>query len=554
MKTRWIVTVGIILGMVLGFRGLLYSTVTREPVDLTRAPKVTKAQAPYPYNKIHPYLYDVVRTLQKPQADLRSLRASGRQHGFRWIRQTIHLRLIPNPGQTQSILDALEQIGIFPHTVNSQEIEVLAPPQRLEDIARIPSVRQVTHPRWYRPLYSSQGLQVIGAHTWMQLPQVAGQDNVSIGIVDIGFDKYDEIIGEELPRQENIITRNFRADDDFKATEHGTAVAEIISDFVPNAKIYLTAISTAGELAEAIDWLRSQNVIAISGSIGSSWRAGDGTGSPEYDTIDAAANANIAPIFAAGNEGMEHWQRSNFYNPDGDRWLNFAENDELNCFPAEEGLEITLLLEWYDWPASARDYDLYLYRWPSMSLVGSSEGLQNGLQEPVEYIDIIAPATGTYCAAIRHFSGPTDVPLEMFVTSPSCGGYTACFDYSVPSGSIGAPADGRNAIAVGAVVWDTLDLAPYSSRGPTHDGRLKPDISAPTHVDTYAYGTQGFLFTGTSAATPHVTGAIALMRHKLLVQSSGFSIYQAILARVKDFGSPGPDQSYGRGFLYMLAQ
>jgi hypothetical protein len=53
----------------------------------------------------------------------------------------------------------------------------------------------------------------------------------------------------------------------------------------------------------------------------------------------------------------------------------------------------------------------------------------------------------------------------------------------------------------------------FSSRGPTQDGRAKPEIGAPDGVTSAAYGTVGVIsFTGTSAAAPHVAGAAALYK------------------------------------------
>ncbi|MCS7145338.1 MAG: S8 family serine peptidase [Nitrososphaerota archaeon] len=72
--------------------------------------------------------------------------------------------------------------------------------------------------------------------------------------------------------------------------------------------------------------------------------------------------------------------------------------------------------------------------------------------------------------------------------------------------SVGSPACSRESLAVGAV---NLRLRPWSSssRGPTLDGRFKPDIVAPTGYFFEEFETR---LTGTSFSTPLATAAAAL--------------------------------------------
>lgn len=76
-----------------------------------------------------------------------------------------------------------------------------------------------------------------------------------------------------------------------------------------------------------------------------------------------------------------------------------------------------------------------------------------------------------------------------------------------------APADANNIISVGAVD-DLGNIAGFSSRGPTSDGRIKPEVVA-QGVNTFgavAGTNDGFRFAnGTSAATPIASGVAALL-------------------------------------------
>jgi hypothetical protein len=113
-------------------------------------------------------------------------------------------------------------------------------------------------------------------------------------------------------------------------------------------------------------------------------------------------------------------------------------------------------------------------------------------------------------------------------------------------GTIIAPADADSAIAVGAVDVSGV-LKEFSSRGPTADGRIKPDVVAQGEL----VATLGWqeppspaAGSGTSAATPLVSGAAAL----ILQKHSGWTPIQvrdAFRATASQTDSPNNDYGWG---------
>ena len=97
-----------------------------------------------------------------------------------------------------------------------------------------------------------------------------------------------------------------------------------------------------------------------------------------------------------------------------------------------------------------------------------------------------------------------------------------------------------------------------SSRGPAHDGRIKPDIAAfgEGHISTDAENTYQ-IFGGTSAAAPGIAGVLAQLQqaHKIInngLVADAALLKAAILNTANDLGQPGPDFKYGWGQINAL--
>jgi len=133
-------------------------------------------------------------------------------------------------------------------------------------------------------------------------------------------------------------------------------------------------------------------------------------------------------------------------------------------------------------------------------------------------------------------------------------------------GTVHAPGASTGAITVGAVSDysapvgtyrhdDGIFLASFSSRGPTDDGRIKPDISAPgVTVGGAQKGTVGSYihYDGTSMATPYVSGAIALAL-EANPSATPEQVRAAVEGTALDVGAPGKDNEYGAGYVDVRA-
>ena len=420
----------------------------------------------------------------------------------------------------------------------------------LRELAADPLVKFIRLPlRPFKHKSLSEGVAATGADKWRNLVAYRNQTPARIAVLDLGFEGYSGLLGSDLPK--SVTTRSFRMDGDIQAGEdHGAACAEIVYDMAPDAKLYLVNIDTDVEQHDAVDWLISQKVDVISYSLG--WYnagAGNGTG-PIDEDVEVAAAGGIAWASSAGNAALDHWDGS-FNDPDNDGILNFSGSDELLDFYVPAYETVGAFLNWKDWGAwdgydysgSNQDYDLYLYYWNGSfyQFVDSSKGDQTGTQWPTEEIyGYYSTQPGYWAVAIHKWSATKNVKLELFTL-----GNSRAIDYNVPQRSLTIPGEAVSALAAGATDWQTDALHSYSSLGPTHDGRMKPDFGAPSGVSTTSFGANNFY--GTSASAPHLAGAIGLL--KGMTPYSLDKIIEILRARAVDLGDPGPDNKFGYGRL-----
>ncbi|PJA29925.1 MAG: hypothetical protein CO189_01025 [candidate division Zixibacteria bacterium CG_4_9_14_3_um_filter_46_8] len=116
--------------------------------------------------------------------------------------------------------------------------------------------------------------------------------------------------------------------------------------------------------------------------------------------------------------------------------------------------------------------------------------------------------------------------------------------------------DDYNSYSVGAVDGNTsgYPIASFSSRGPSYctpdsSAAIKPEVSAPgVDVRSAAPGGGYAVMSGTSMATPHIAGVVALIK-QANPNLPPEVIKQIMMDTAYDLGAPGNDNSYGWGIV-----
>ncbi len=164
--------------------------------------------------------------------------------------------------------------------------------------------------------------------------------------------------------------------------------------------------------------------------------------------------------------------------------------------------------------------------------------------------------SGTYDGYSRFLDSlALQYPQVLHVFASGNDGYLSCSPYPPGFGTVGGGYQtSKNIVTVGSIT-DYLAQASDESRGPTLDGRLKPEITA---VGLGAYSTAGVddyaWEAGTSMAAPQVAGGLAILAQRFK-QVNGTTpplndeLKAILLNGAMDRGNPGPDFGFGFGTM-----
>jgi hypothetical protein len=505
--------------------GLLDESNISDFLEKIRAKSVIEKNSTYP--KVQPGLLDIInKSHVSISTSLNSLK-------YEFVDDLIRVEISLISEESLIFLkDFSEDIEI--ETSYQNLVQALVPLNTIKDLSNQDFVNYIKNPA--KPYFfdiESEGVQIIGADL-VHDQGIDGSD-VKVAVIDGGFTDYNT--NPELPSERIKEVKSFRSDGEVHVSKHGTACAEIILDVAPNADLYLYVISTNIEFLNAIDYAVSKGVDVISFS-GCFFNQNDldGTGII-CDAVNNARSAGVLVTVSAGNFAEKHYCGWYVDNDDNDLHDFDTGNNFLSLGYIPAYYPITLYLSWNDWPYSNQDYDLYLFSY-YYGLLVVSENPQTGSQPPTESIEVYATVDDIWFVFIAKYSATQPVRFQLF-------SYTCNFQDNVhPETSITVPADATGAMTVGATYWSNDNLESYSSRGPTNDGRIKPDVTAPTGVSTYAYGPGNFY--GTSASAPHVAGAAALLLSNGHLCTAD-DLQSVLESTALDLGTSGKNNLYGSG-------
>jgi hypothetical protein len=406
----------------------------------------------------------------------------------------------------------------------------------------------------------------------------------------------------DLPAVNTTTCNVVGGDPTASGTGEGTAMLEIVHDLAPGAELWFGYFGngTYLDFNAAVNCL-AQNVDVVVDDIG--WfNVGpyDGTSIVSANASAALNNGSnrIRGYYnAVGNEALSHYQESyvdsGFHvtmSPDfwqlhklqatsstTDAGLGLA-CQCANAVLLAPGATVTFDLQWNDpWGSSSNDYDLLVSLDGGLTfpIIHGDPQLGSGYYpaEAYAYQNTTAFAQWVYVAIGNYNASAASRTFDMFVRCdggcanlPDLQPQEPILNFNTRCNSVANNADvGGGVVSLGAIdatIAGTTSIEPFSSCGPTNDGRTKPDAVAVDRVcitgaggfastNPACQGT-GRQFGGTSAAAPHAAAIAAL----LLQCSPGLTRTQlrdALLNSAVDLGVSGVDNVYGHGRLDALA-
>jgi len=370
----------------------------------------------------------------------------------------------------------------------------------------------------------------------------------------------------------------------------GSAAGSAYVGMAPGATLgFVKTNFTSGDIIDAVAYLFDRGEAlgmptVVNLSLGGHFGPHDGTSGFER-ALDRLSGPGRIIVNSAGNEGNDPIHVSGTLH--GDSYsVDFTAEGEVAAlsFWYEGDADFSVSVET---PGFGDEIQTFVARRGQLTIntwQGARVTLDNASQGPYPFnddnnllvvLENIEPES-VWRVTLSHHGGPGR--FDGWVGLGSFGQFSAS-DSAI---TISEPGNAARVITVGAYVtktrWDSVlgrsfgfsrgtvtgGMAPFSSSGPTRDGRIKPDLMAPGSAVVSALAARSLLsetlelvapdgvhaaLQGTSMASPHVAGAIALM-----LQADPHLGYRDIVRQLRGsaqadvftFGLPNPDWGFGK--------
>jgi len=465
----------------------------------------------------------------------------------------IQIEAIARSANALELRADLQQLGLRNSQRHGRQVSGWLPRSRVNELATLTSLQFATAGKMQLRAgnITSEGDKAMLSDVARQKYGVTGK-GVTVGIISDSFDclggASDDRINGELPEQIQLVEE---AADCVGRTDEGRALMQVIHDIAPDAKL---AFHSGGNGVASF----ANGIVELATDALADVIVDDS--SPAYDlffqddvvvqAIDRVNSMGVTYITAAGNNGrLSYESRFNeFLSESLDiRAHDFDEGsgvDVLQKITVEEGTSIELVLQWDEPafsvsgpPGTLKDLDIFITDSIGATILAGS-AINNVGKDPVELLSFENPTDSQQTEFnILIINAGIDPPglIKYAIQGRFSGNID---EYATNSGSIAGHSNALKAISVGAADYrntsgfgiDPPVLQFFSTAGgtpilftdsgellPTPEIRKKPDIVGPDDVNTTFFegedsdndGYPNFL--GTSAAAPHIAGAVALM-------------------------------------------
>lgn len=359
------------------------------------------------------------------------------------------------------------------------------------------------------------------------LPEVVNETNytgkgVKIGVIDTGVDYhhpdlnknyqsgYDLVDLDEDPQETTI--------EQGAPTSHGTHVAGIIGangnikGVAPDASLYAYRALGPGGIGTSVHVIAAMEKAIKDGVDILNLSLGNSVNGPDYPTSKAvteASNRGVAVIVANGNDGPDNWTIGAPATAQAafsvGAYAPFMKEVYLTNAFIEKDIQITELPFAAPWDLE-RDHQLIeMSKGNTKSIKDKIVLIEEGEENLLDYIKEADKEDAAAVLIIEQGVekiaqlGEEVIDLPIALVNKKEGE--------------GLQQNAMNQYIDTIVRWEENVLAPFSSRGPVAaDWTIKPNILAPG-VNVLSTVPNGYeILSGTSMATPHITGMVALLK------------------------------------------